>query len=139
LSFEHFGLRIPRTHFILGGQSMSQQPVSNDASADDRLWAALGYPIGLVAIVMLLLDEKKNRPFIKYHAVQAIAANIAVWVIGFILSCLLAAATFFIGGLGAFLAMILWLVLLWPAYEAYNGKYLVIPVITDFIKKQGWV
>ena len=118
---------------------MSQPQMSTEVSSDDRLWAALGYPIALVALFMLLADEKKNRPFIKYHAVQALAVNVAIWVVVLILGCILAALTFFIAGAGGLLPMVLWLVLLWPAYEAYGGKYVEIPIITDFIKKQGWV
>jgi len=34
---------------------------------------------------------------------------------------------------------LLWLVSFWPAYDAYKGNYTELPVITNFIKKQGWV
>ena len=64
---------------------MSQAPMSADATSDDKLWAALGYPVGLIAILMLLMEEKKSRPFIKYHAVQAIAANVVLWIIATVL------------------------------------------------------
>ncbi len=103
-----------------------------DITQDDKLWAALGYPIFIVAIIVLLMEEKKNRPFIKFHAIQALAFNIAVWVIFFILT------TVTFGFLGL-CAPLVWLATFWPAYEAYQGKYLNLPVITDFIKKQGWV
>jgi len=53
---------------------MSPATVSPDATSDDKLWAALGYPIVLIAIIMLLMEEKKVRPFIKYHAVQSISS-----------------------------------------------------------------
>ena len=42
-------------------------------------------------------------------------------------------------GIGAVCAPIVWLVTLWPAIDSYNGKYTEIPVLTDFIKNQGWV
>src|SRR3989304_9100662 len=106
---------------------MSQQSVSSDVTNDDKLWAALGYPIGLIALVMLFLDEKKGRPFIKFHAVQALAVNGLLGVVIFVFSCILTALTFFIAGLGGILPLVLWLALLWPAYEAYSGKYLEIP------------
>jgi len=50
------------------------------------------------------------RPFIKYHAVQAIALNIVLWVIMIILS---------ITVIGAICAPIVWLVTLWPAIDSY--------------------
>lgn len=37
-------------------------------SSDDRLMAALAYIFSpLVPIIFLLLDDKKNRPFIRAH------------------------------------------------------------------------
>jgi len=111
---------------------MTEQPINPEITSDDKLWAALGYPIPILPIIALFMEEKKNRPFIKFHAVQSLAFNVAVWVIIFILSLV----TF---GIGAICAPILWLVTLWPAYEAYQGKYLELPVITNFIKNQGWV
>ena len=77
------------------------------------------------------MEDKKARPFIKFHAVQSIAFNIVVWV----LIVVVAAITL---GFGSVCAPFLWLVTLWPAIDSYQGKYTEIPVITNFIKKQGW-
>ena len=33
--------------------NMNQAPTSSDVTSDDKLWAALGYPIFIVAIIML--------------------------------------------------------------------------------------
>ncbi|MBM3145762.1 MAG: hypothetical protein FJ010_12505 [Chloroflexi bacterium] len=103
-----------------------------DTTSDDKLWAALGYPIPLIAIIVLLMEEKKSRPFIKFHAVQSIVFNIAIWAIILIFS----AVTL---GFGAICAPFLWLVTLWPAIDSYSGKYTEIPVVTNLIKGQGWV
>lgn len=111
---------------------MSQQPIDPSVTSDDKLWAALGYPIPLVPIIVLLMEEKKSRPFIKYHAVQSLVFNVALWILIFVIS----AVTL---GFGAICAPLFWLVTLWPAYESYQGKYLELPVITNFIKNQGWV
>jgi uncharacterized membrane protein len=109
---------------------MTDQFTTSDITSDDKLWAALGYPIFIIAIIVLLMEDKKKRPFIKYHAVQALAVNIALWVLILILSItvILALCTPF-----------LWLVTLYFAYQAYQGKYFELPVITNFIKNQGWV
>ena len=64
---------------------MSQTPVNPEVTSDDKLWAALGYPIGLIALIMLLMEDKKSRPFIKYHAVQSLAANVAFVIVSIIL------------------------------------------------------
>jgi uncharacterized membrane protein len=111
---------------------MSQAPMSTDATSDDKLWAALGYPIVLIAIIMLLMEEKKSRPFIKYHAVQSIAAN----VVFFIVATILGVVTL---GFGAICVPLLWLVFFYWGYLAYTGQMFQIPVVTNFIKNQGWV
>ena len=62
-------------------------PIGNpDITPDDRLWAALGYPIPIIPIIVLLRQDKKNRPFIRFHAIQSLALNIVLWVVYFILS-----------------------------------------------------
>jgi len=111
---------------------MSEQFEPADITSDDKLWSALGYPIPLIAIIVLLMEDKKSRPFIKFHAIQSIAFNIVLWVLIFIIS----AVTL---GFGAICAPLLWLATLWPAYDSYQGKYTEIPVVTNFIKNQGWV
>jgi len=116
--------------------------MNTDITSDDKLWAALGYPIFPIALIMLLMDEKKNRPFIKFHAVQALALNVGVWVVEIllaILSAILAAVTFGIGGLISCIAPIVWLLLIWPAVLAYQGKYFEVPVVTKFLRDQHWI
>lgn len=111
---------------------MSEQPMgAGEITSDDKLWAALGYPIPLIAIVMLLMEEKKTRPFIKFHAVQSLIFNVVLWVVIFIVS----AVTL---GFGAVCAPLLWLATLWPAIDSYRGNYTEIPVLTKFMKGQGW-
>jgi uncharacterized membrane protein len=96
----------------------------NEVTSDDRLMAALAYVFSpLVPIIFLLMEDKKNRPFIKAHNAQALAVGILFYI--------LVTITFGIG-------FILWLILLYFAYKAYKGEYINIPVISDFVKKQGW-
>lgn len=109
---------------------MSQAPMS-DVTSDDKLWAALGYPIPLIAIIVLFMEDKKNRPFIKFHAVQSLAANVAF----VILATIILAVTLGFGGL---CVPVIWLVFFYWAYQAYQGQMIEIPVITNFIRGQGW-
>ena len=109
---------------------MNQAPMSSDVTSDDKLWAALGYPIFIVAIVMLLMDDKKSRPFIKYHAVQSLAINVVLFLVSIVLGITVVLAL---------CAPLLWLVTFYWAYLAYQGQMFTIPMVTDFIKKQGWV
>lgn len=109
---------------------MSEELSSPDITSDDRLWSALGYPIPLIAIIVLLMEEKKNRPFIKFHAVQALALNVGLYILMIVLG---------ITVVGAICAPFIWLITLWPAYDSYRGNYTELPVITNFVKNQGWV
>jgi uncharacterized membrane protein len=111
---------------------MTNQQVSPDITNDDKLWAALGYPIPLIPIIVLLMDEKKNRPFLKFHAIQSLVFNVVLWIVIFIISIVTL-------GIGAICAPLIWLITLWPAYDSYQGKYTELPVITNFIKNQHWV
>jgi uncharacterized membrane protein len=121
---------------------MTQQPMNSEITSDDKLWAALGYPIFIIALIMLFIEGKKDRPFIKYHAVQALAANVVVWLVEILLSILssvLASVTMGLGGLVGCIGPLIWLVLIWPAILAYQGKYFEIPVITKFLRDQHWI
>ena len=100
----------------------------NEVTSDDKLMVALAYIFApLVPIILLLLEDKKNRPFIKAHNAQALVAGIILIIV----VPIIAAFTF---GCGA----ILWFIMLYWAYKGYKGEYVNIPVITDFVKNQGW-
>jgi uncharacterized protein len=111
---------------------MEQAPMSADVTSDDKLWAALGYPIPIVAIIVLLMQDKRARPFIKYHAVQALA----LWVVYAVLGIVLSVITF---GIGSICFGVIWLAFFYAAYLAYQGQRFEVPVVTNFIKNQGWV
>ena len=99
-----------------------------EVTSDDKLMAALAYVFSpIVPVIFLLMEDKKNRPFIKAHNAQALAIGIVMIIV----VPILAAVTFGCGG-------ILWLIMLYWAYKAYKGEYVNIPVVTDFVKKQGW-
>ena len=114
-------------------------PSAGDVNETDKLMAALSYPIPIVAIIILLAEDMKARPFQRFHAVQALAANIVLWVLVLLLGCILAAITFFIGGVCGFGAILIWLIALYWAYEAYQGKYFEIPWLTEFLRGQNWL
>jgi uncharacterized membrane protein len=110
---------------------MSKAPMS-DVTSDDKLWAALSYVFAPIpGIIVMLMEDKKARPFIKFHAVQSIAVSIALWILVMIISVVTL-------GFGGICAPLVWFVFLYWAYKAYQGEMVTIPVVTDFIKKQGW-
>lgn len=97
-------------------------PTFNEPTSDDRLWAALAYVFSpLVPIILLLWEDKKDRPFIRAHNVQAMILGI--------LSVLTSAFC---------LGLLIWLYQLFLAYKAYQGELVEVPVITNLVKGQGW-
>ena len=111
---------------------MSQEPMTSELTSDDKLWAALSYVFApIVGIIVLLMEDKKNRPFVKFNAVQSIAASIVFWIVATIITTVTI-------GFGGLCVPVLWLVFQYWAYQAYQGQSVNIPVVTNFIKQQGW-
>ena len=122
---------------------------------DGNVAAALGYPIGIIAIICLIMD-KENR-FVKFHALQSILLHvgfivvaIAVWLIGIVLLIVGVAASAAasnaggaIGGLVGMLFGLIWLVviiayiggLIYAAVKAYQGNKFVLPIIGGMAEK----
>jgi uncharacterized membrane protein len=122
---------------------------------DGNVAAALGYPIGIIAIISLIM-EKENR-FVKFHALQslllhvgAVVVMIALWILSAILlvgGAAAAAATDSgaFGGLIGMLFGLIWLVfvvvyllaLIMSAVKAYQGNMFKLPIIGGMADK--WV
>jgi len=111
---------------------MEEQPMHGEVNDNDRLMAALCYPVSIVTVVILLSESMLSRPFQKYHAVQALAVNVALGLV-------LTICAFATLGFGACLILLAFIQLLCWAYKAYQGERLVLPLVTDFCQKQGWL
>jgi uncharacterized protein len=102
-----------------------------DITSDDRLWAMLSYIFApWVSIIILLMEDKKNRPFIRAHSTQTLVMGIAFWVISAVLSV--------VAGLGCIIWVIYEIIMIIYALKANKGEYVDIPVVTNFVKNQGW-
>lgn len=120
-------------------------PVYSDTppSSNDRLLAALGYPVWIVALIALLLEGPKDRPFTRYHAVNALGFNVAAFIFYFaagILSVCVSQVAWILGCVIWMLFFVPFLLALYFAYLAYSkSQYVVIPVVTDLLQQQGWL
>lgn len=112
---------------------MERENISNE----NRLLAALGYPIGIIPIVVLLTDMKQNR-FMRYHAVHALGLIVAALVVFFALSLVMTilvsiSPLFFPIAFLTPLVMLGWLALtVWYAFRAYQGEMFSIPVLSVY-------
>ncbi len=103
---------------------MSQEPMSPEITSDDKLWAMLSYlPViwPIPVIIIFFMEDKKNRSYIKFNAVQAIVMGIIALVTSFL--CI---------------GVLVWLYMFYLAYLSYQGEEVKVPAVTDFIKNQGW-
>jgi uncharacterized membrane protein len=101
-----------------------------EITQDDKLWALLSWLIWIVALIALLMEDKKSRPFIRYNAVQSLALAVVGWVLSLVLS-------FIFVGCVIGVAWLVYVIVL--AIQSYQGKWVTIPFLTDFCKKQGWI
>lgn len=98
---------------------------------DDKLWALLSWIFSpIVPIIVLLLEDKKVRPFIKYNAIQALVVSVVGYVISAILSAVL---------IGCFTGLALLVYVIYLAIQSYQGNWVTVPVVTDFCVSQGWI
>jgi uncharacterized membrane protein len=108
---------------------MTNDPMM-EVTSDDKLWALLTYIFTpLVPVILMLMEDKKNRPFIRAHNAQALVLGVVSLVFAIFLSWTVILACV---PLGIFIAQIYW------GIQAYNGKLVEIPMITNFVKSQGW-
>lgn len=125
---------------------------------DGNVAAAIGYPIGILAIICLIM-EKENR-FVKFHALQSILLHVAMlivgiglaiifMIIGIVLGVAAAAANSSAGGglAGIFglLSFLIWMLILvayvggliMAAVKAYNGLTYKLPIVGNLAEK--WI
>ncbi|MEE8389196.1 MAG: hypothetical protein V3S14_00150 [Anaerolineae bacterium] len=95
---------------------------SGEVTSDDKLWALLSYIFcPLIGIIILLIEDKKDRPFLKYNAVISIIMGILVIVLSW-----------------ACIGLLVWFYSLYLGFKAYQGEWVKVPVISDFVRNQGW-
>jgi uncharacterized membrane protein len=112
---------------------MGQTVPNYEVTSDDKLWGLLTYLLNpVVPIIVLLMEDKKSRPFLRAHVFQALVW--AVFVV--IVTTIISAVTFGIGGCVVSIAYVV-ITILW-GLKAYKGEFVNMPVITDFVSKQGW-
>ena len=109
---------------------MTQEPVFSDITSDDKLWALLSYIFApIIPIIMLLMEDKKNRPFLKFHAVQALILGIIEVAIYLVLGWII---------VGFCLGVVLLGYMIYVGVKAYGGVTVKVPLVTDMIKKNNW-
>jgi uncharacterized membrane protein len=103
-------------------EEMGVMEESGEITQDDKLWSLLSYIFcPLIGIIMLLIEDKKNRPFIKYNAWVSIWLGIIVILTS-----------------GFCIGVIVWIYAIYLGIKSYQGEKVEVPVISDFVRNQGW-
>ena len=98
-------------------------PGAGDVTSDDKLWAMLCYVLPVIGpVLVLIMQGKKDRPFIKAQIAQSLILGVLIWVLS-----------------AACIGVLVWFYALYLGFaKAYAGQPVVIPVVTDLCKNQGW-
>ena len=104
-------------------EEMTAAPVGGEEiTQDDKLWALLSYIFfPLIGIIVLLIEDKKNRPFLKYNAVVSIVLGIVVMITS-----------------AACIGVLVWFYAVYLGIKSYQGELVEVPIISDFVRNQGW-
>lgn len=120
-----------------------------EGTSDDRLMAALAWftmvilQLPVVSIIQLLSPTSKERAFQRHHAVTSLLFYAAAIVYESVVGIAYAIVGVVTLGLG--------LICLWPlffvphalglyyALQAYNGKRVTLPILSDLGRNQGWL
>jgi uncharacterized membrane protein len=98
---------------------------------DANLAAALSYLLGFVTGIVFLVIEKDSK-FVRFHAMQSTVTFVALFVLNIVIGMLP-----FLGLIITLLlwpvSVILWLVLM---FKAYQGERFKLPVVGDFAEQK---
>jgi uncharacterized membrane protein len=122
-------------------------PRAEVPSENDRILAGLAYASQIIVpavlpVILLVVEETRNKPFLRYHSVQSLGLLVAA-----ILYYIVAAVVYFLGSATiSCLACVLWLVFLVPAgamlyygWLAFRGRQEDVPWLTQFLRDNGWL
>ncbi len=108
----------------------SPMPGSDVPSDTGKILAAIGYLVGIVALIAILIEPYKNERYVRHHAVQALG----IWV-GWIAISIVSAIPI----IGWIVAAVGWVVLLvfsiMGAIKAFQGEMWEMPVVYGLVKQ----
>lgn len=102
-----------------------------ETKGNENLMGAASYLLGFLTGIIFLLVEKQSR-FVRFHAMQSTMLFGGIFVANFALG-FIPILGWIVGLLLTFTAFILWIVLMWKAFQ---GEMYKVPVVGDMAEKQ---
>ena len=103
---------------------------------EENVAGALCYVLGWITGIIFYIMEKENKT-VRFHAVQSIIVFLPLMIVVGILQVILLFIPFIgwaISGLMGLLVFILWLVLM---FKAYQGEKFKLPIVGDIAEKHA--
>lgn len=107
---------------------------------DGNITALIGYPIGLVALILLFIE--KDNKFVRFHAIQSLLFWVLFTVVFFVLMFVIVFLAFISGTLASLASLLYLLVglaclggVILLAFKAYQGEMFKLPVLGDMAEK----
>lgn len=100
-------------------------------SSNENLMGAVAYLLGFVTGIIFLLLEKKSS-YVRFHAMQSTVLFGGLFIVNIGLG-FIPLLGWLVGLLLSFVAFILWIVLMW---KAFNGEKYKVPYVGDFAEQQ---
>ena len=124
---------------LASGKTSSQSP--SDITDNDRMMGLLAHVIQFIVPLIILLSESgKQRRFQRYHAVHSLVVSVVLWVVMLLVICLVSVFTLGYGSCFVLpLAFLPYIPAVYYGVQAYQGRYIEVPLVTDFAEGQGWV
>lgn len=121
-----------------GGSVAAPSGATAASGMDENVAALVSYIVGWVTGLIFLLIDK--RPFVKFHAAQSIAFNIAIipiWIALWIVELILAHIPI-IGFLGLIMfpifGLLIFAVWIFLMYKAYSHEMFKLPIIGNIVE-----
>lgn len=102
---------------------------------NDRVMAALAYFLWFIGSAIILLSPSLNaKPYLRYHAIQALGLNVILAIASFVLLVL----AFVFCCIGVLLLIPL-AITVYYTVQAYQAKDFRIPIVTNVMTGEGWL
>ncbi len=101
-------------------------PAAKKSGGNSNMMGAVAYLLGFVTGIVLLLVEKQDK-FVRFHASQSTVVFGVLFVLGMV-----PVVGLVLGVIIAPVSFILWLVLMWKAYQ---GEMFKLPVVGEWAEK----
>lgn len=102
-----------------------------ETKGNENLMAAASYLLGFVTGIIFLLVEKQSR-FVRFHAMQSTILFGGIFVVNLALG-FIPILGWIVGLLLSLVAFILWIVLMWKAFQ---GEMYKVPYVGEIAEKQ---